>query len=291
MKKSELRKLIRETIKEQFWGGGNTMTADCSQFTFPGPQDQSGNTIASPEWCSGIVSTIENNPTTNTQDWCNGQEVNNAGFLNWIDTVNDLNQCGICYCIEQTNTGTKPSATDSFGNPVSPVGSGPGCRCCPEVLTLVDCVTPSQCPPDGQAYVVTGGYCYPNPDNPNAEFNFQGNTLTYDVLADGGIATDCNESWAIAPEQEITANPYGLLSWGGSMSGGNAVYLAHEACPGGESEYLAIYDWYPGAQAGAMGAGKVGLPKNFGGGSSRKIRLKESKTISRFKTLANIKKK
>ena len=135
MKKSELRKLIRETIKEQFWGGGNTMTADCSQFTFPGPQDQGGNTIASPEWCSGIVSTIENNPTTNTQDWCNGQEVNNAGFLNWIDTVNDLNQCGICYCIEHTNTGTKPSATDSFGNPVSPVGSGPsGAQRKPNIL-------------------------------------------------------------------------------------------------------------------------------------------------------------
>ena len=29
----------------------------------------------------------------------------------------------MCYCME--NTGTKPAATDSFGSPVSPVGSGP----------------------------------------------------------------------------------------------------------------------------------------------------------------------
>ena len=134
MKKSELRKIIRETIKEQFGGGSNTMTADCSQYTFPAenPDSSMNPPIANAQWCDWITTSYDPNffPQLLTP-WCNGEAYSSItgafpqGFIDMMGAVNDINQCGMCYCMEQMNTGTKPAATDSFGNPISPVGPGP----------------------------------------------------------------------------------------------------------------------------------------------------------------------
>ena len=144
MKKSELRKIIRETIKEQFGGGSNTMTADCSQYTFPteNPDSSLNPTIANAQWWDWITTSYDPNffPQLLTP-WCNGEAYSSItgafpqGFIDMMGAVNDINQCGMCYCMEQMNTGTKPPSTDSIGSPVSPVGSGPsGAQRKPNIL-------------------------------------------------------------------------------------------------------------------------------------------------------------
>ena len=129
MNKPELRKIIRGIIQEQF-GGGNTMTADCSQYTFPAEDpdlpSQTNPQIANAQWCEWITTSYDPNffPQLLTP-WCNGETSTTQGFIDMMGTISDINQCGMCYCMEQMNTGTKPPSTDSFGSPVSPVGSGP----------------------------------------------------------------------------------------------------------------------------------------------------------------------
>ena len=115
MNKPELRKIIRGIIQEQF-GGGNTMTADCSQYTFP-LQIDAYNTIADNEWCGWSIDMYNNNPSfsSNIDSWCAGETVTNQGFISLITGMTPANQCGWCYCFEGSST-----------PPVDTLGPAPG---------------------------------------------------------------------------------------------------------------------------------------------------------------------
>ena len=169
MKKSELRKLIKETIKEQWgddiwdtlnpdpdsdsvcWdpcatngvapgsgapvpdgssnpaGGGLTQTADCA-----GNQFQAGEIS---QTLSGMpvmqtINAIFQSGTDVLDAWCSGnfslQGVVGINGPWWTENAGaDLSCCTYPEGYPPVEEPTKPAATDSFGNPVSPVGSGP----------------------------------------------------------------------------------------------------------------------------------------------------------------------
>ena len=137
MKKSELRKLIRGIIKEQTtWG--ETMTADCSQYNFP--QAVGGNTIAgqnigSTEWCNWIMNYYDSGFYPNLlTPWCNGEAESPwgpfpIGFVDMMGSVGETSQCGMCYCLEQMNTGDEGgpgSQPDTLGPAPGPAGQTMG---------------------------------------------------------------------------------------------------------------------------------------------------------------------
>ena len=140
MKKSELRKIIRETIKEQFGGGntmtpnrgfgtggGNTIPPDCSQYTFP-----MGNImgIGSTEWCDVMMNYYDSSYYSNLLDpWCSGEAEGSWGPFpqGYVDMMNSYPpniSCGMCYCLEQIpNTGTITVPPDPLG-PSSDASTG-----------------------------------------------------------------------------------------------------------------------------------------------------------------------
>ena len=124
MKKSELRKFIRQAINEQF-GGGNTMTANCSQYNFP-----MGN-IATAQWCENLITGYDSNffPQLLTP-WCNGEASNQfgafpQGFIDMMGTNDDINQCGMCHCIEPMNTSGPQGKPGTGGGIKAPFSGKP----------------------------------------------------------------------------------------------------------------------------------------------------------------------
>ena len=117
------------------------------------------------------------------------------------------------------------------------------CLCCPEVITQNTCVNPEECPPVGQIDVVTGGYCYPNPEHPDVIGGVAG-------MPTGNMAPDCSERLIGLPQAPTPSawdhpdNIFGAITgWHPTLTNGNwAIYNANNACPGGESQYLQIFE-------------------------------------------------
>jgi hypothetical protein len=115
------------------------------------------------------------------------------------------------------------------------------CLCCPEEWSQTTCVDPDQCPPVGQLDVVHGGYCYPNPEHPD---------VTQAPIWGSNIATDCSERLIgltlSAPSPAAWDHPDNIFNaitgWHPATNGNWAIYNANKACPGGESQYLEIFE-------------------------------------------------